>query len=182
MSDETAPVPAPPAAPAAPAPAAPPPPPDPGAVAFAASVARALGDLATPDTLPGLPTWRVEAARVVEAAKRLREARFDYLLFVSAVDRPAEGRFELIYAFTSYAGGRHGVLVAEVPRDAAAIDSVSRVWAGADWHERETYDMFGIAFRNHPFLRRILLDEDWPGHPLRKDYVDTLHDVVKRPY
>ena len=181
MSDETAPVPPIPAAPPAPAPA-PPPPPDPEAVAFAASVARALGDLAAPDALPGLPTWRIEAARVVEAAKRLREARFDYLLFVSAVDRPAEGRFEVLYAFTSYAGGRHGALIADVPREAPAIDSVSGVWAGADWHERETYDMFGIVFRNHPFLRRILLDEDWPGHPLRKDYVDTLHDVVKRPY
>ena len=177
MSEETAPAPA-----AATPPAPPPPPPDPEAVGFAASVAGALGDLAVPDTLPGLPTWRVEAARIVEAARRLREARFDYLLFVSAVDRPAEGRFEMLYAFTSFAGGRHGALIADVPREAAAIDSVSGVWAGADWHERETYDMFGIVFRNHPFLRRILLDEDWPGHPLRKDYVDTLHDVVKRPY
>ncbi|HWR98493.1 MAG TPA: NADH-quinone oxidoreductase subunit C [Candidatus Methanoperedens sp.] len=177
MSDETTP------APAAPAPApAPAPPPDPEAVAFAAAVSRTLGELAAPDALPGLPAWRVEAARIVEASRRLRDAGFDYLLFVSAVDRPAEGRFELLYAFTSYAGGRQGVLIAEVPRDAPAIDSVSGIFAGADWHERETYDLFGIVFRNHPFLRRILLDEDWPGHPLRKDYVDTLHDVVKRPY
>ena len=72
--------------------------------------------------------------------------------------------------------------VADVPRGTPEIDSVRTVWAGADWHERETWDMFGITFRNHPFLRRILLDEDWPGHPLRKDFVDTLHDVVKRPY
>ena len=183
MSDETAPAPPAPAAPAAtPATAPAPPPPDPEALAFAAAVSRALGEMAAPDVLPGLPVWRVEASRVVEASQRLRDAGFDYLLFVTAVDRPAEGRFELLYAFTSYAGGRHGALLAEVPREAPAIDSVSGVWAGADWHERETYDLFGITFRNHPFLRRILLDEDWPGHPLRKDYVDTLHDVVKRPY
>jgi NADH-quinone oxidoreductase subunit C len=182
MSDETAPAPAPAAPAAAAAAPAPPPPPDPEAVAFAAKVSNSLGDLGTVDTLPGLPSWRVEAPRIVEAVRRLRDAGFDYLLFVTAVDRPAEGRFELLYAFTSYAGGRHGALVAEIPREAPAIDSVSGVFAGADWHERETYDLFGITFRNHPFLRRILLDEDWPGHPLRKDYVDTLHDVVKRPY
>ena len=145
-------------------------------------MSRALGDLGAPDTTPKLPVWRVDAARVVDASRRLLEAGFDYLLFVTAVDRPAEGRFELLYAFTSYAGGRHGALLAEVPRETPAIDSVSGVFAGADWHERETYDMFGVVFRGHPFLRRILLDEDWPGHPLRKDYVDTLHDVVKRPY
>lgn len=177
MSDETAPAPA----PAAPEPAAAPPP-DPEAVAFAAKVSQALGDLGAPDALPKLPTWRVDAARIVEACRRLRNAGFDHLLFVSAVDRPAEARFEVIYAFASYAGGPHGALLAEIPRATPEIDSVFSVWAGADWHERETYDLFGIVFRNHPFLRRILLDEDWPGHPLRKDYVDTLHDVVKRPY
>jgi len=156
--------------------------PDPAAVAFAAEVERALGEGATRDALSGVPSWRVEAARIVDAARRLRDAGFDYLLFVTAVDRPADGRFELVYVFGSFADGRHGALLADVPRDAPEIDSVSAVWAGADWHERETFDMFGIVFRNHPFLRRILLDEDWPGHPLRKDYVDTLHDVVKRPY
>ncbi len=177
MSDEKTPAPTPPPA-VAPAAA----PPDPAAVAFSAEVARVLGDGAAPDAMPGVPAWRVDAARVVEAARRLRDAGFDYLLFVTAVDRPAEGRFELVYLFTRYAEGRHGALLADVPREAPEIDSVSGVWKGADWHEREVYDLFGITFRNHPFLRRILLDEDWPGHPLRKDYVDTLHDVVKRPY
>jgi len=113
---------------------------------------------------------------------RLRASGFDYLLFMTAVDRPAETRLEVTYLITRFDDGRQLALVADIPREAPEIDTVSGIWAGADWHERETFDMFGIVFRGHPFLRRILLDEDWPGHPLRKDYVDTLHDVVKRPY
>jgi NADH-quinone oxidoreductase subunit C len=167
-----APVPAPAAAPA----------PDPALIALRQEVGVVLGDAATPDPAAGVPAWRVEAAGIPDAARRLRAAGFDYLLFMTAVDRPAESKFEVTYLITRFDDGRQLALVADVPRESPAIDTVSGVWAGADWHERETFDMFGIVFRGHPFLRRILLDEDWPGHPLRKDYADTLHDVVKRPY
>ena len=179
MSEPTAPeaIPAPAAAPAAP----PPPTPDPALIALREEVGRLLG-AATPDAAAGVPTWRVAASGIADAARRLRAAGFDYLLFVTAVDRPAEAKFEVTYLISRYDDGRQLALVADIPREAPEIDTVSGVWAGADWHERETFDMFGIVFRGHPFLRRILLDEDWPGHPLRKDYVDTLHDVVKRPY
>jgi NADH:ubiquinone oxidoreductase subunit C len=182
MSEPTAPdaAPSPAAAPAAaPAPA---PAPDPALLALREEVGRVLGAAATPDPASGVPAWRIDAAGVADAARRLRAAGFDYLLFVTAVDRPAEAKFEVTYLITRFDDGRQLALVADVPRESPEIDTVSGVWAGADWHERETFDMFGIVFRGHPFLRRILLDEDWPGHPLRKDYVDTLHDVVKRPY
>jgi NADH:ubiquinone oxidoreductase subunit C len=180
MSEPTAPDAAPAPAPAAaPAPA---PAPDPALVALREEVGRILGANATPDSAAGVPSWRIDAAGVVDAALRLRAAGFDYLLFVTAVDRPAEAKFEVTYLITRFDDGRQLALVADIPREAPEIDTVCGVWAGADWHERETFDMFGIVFRGHPFLRRILLDEDWPGHPLRKDYVDTLHDVVKRPY
>ncbi len=174
MSEPTAadPGPAPAAAPA----------PDPADVAFCEEIARILGDAAAPDPAAGVPAWRVPAAGITDAARRLRTAGFDYLLFVTAVDRPAESRFEVQYLISRFDDGRQLALVADIPREAPEIDTVRGVWAGADWHERETYDMFGIVFRGHPFLRRILLDENWPGHPLRKDYVDTLHDVAKRPY
>jgi len=173
MSEPTAPE-------ATPAPEAPPV--DPALAALREEVGRLLGSAASPDPAAGVPAWRLAAAAVPAAARALRDAGYDYLLFVSAVDRPAEGTFEVVYLVTRYDDGRQLALVADIPREAPEIDSVSGVWAGADWHEREAYDMFGIVFRGHPFLRRILLDEDWPGHPLRKDYVDTLHDVVKRPY
>ena len=179
MSEPTAPdaAPSPAAAPAAPAPV-----PDPALLALREEVGRVLGAAATPDPAAGVPAWRIAAAGVTDAARRMRAAGFDYLLFVTAVDRPAEAKFEVTYLISRFDDGRQLALVADLPREAPGIDSVSGVWAGADWHERETFDMFGIVFRGHPFLRRILLDEDWPGHPLRKDYVDTLHDVVKRPY
>ena len=151
-------------------------------IAMREEVARILGDAATPDPAAGVPAWRVDAAGVPDAARRLRAAGFDYLLFVTAVDRPAEARFEVTYLISRFDDGRQMALLADVPREMPEIDTVSGVWAGANWHERETFDMFGIVFRGHPFLRRILLDDNWLGHPLRKDYVDTLHDVVKRPY
>ena len=181
MSEPTAPDAA---ATAAPPPAAPAPPPapDPAVIAMREEVARILGDAATPDPAAGVPAWRVDAAGVPDAARRLRAAGFDYLLFVSAVDRPAEAKFEVTYLISRFDDGRQMALLADVPRERPEIDTVSGVWAGANWHERETFDMFGIVFRGHPFLRRILLDDNWLGHPLRKDYVDTLHDVVKRPY
>jgi len=62
------------------------------------------------------------------------------------------------------------VLKVRVPRDRPEVQSVMGVWAGADWHERETWDLLGIRFTGRPPLRRILLPEDWPGHPLRKDW------------
>ena len=176
MSEPTTPEAAPAAAPL-PAPA-----PDPALLALREAVTGILGDTAAPDAAAGVPAWRVGAAGIADACRRLRAAGFDYLVFVTAVDRPAEARFELQYLISRYDDGRQLALVTDVPREAPEIDTVSGIWAGADWHERETFDMFGIVFRGHPFLRRILLDEDWPGHPLRKDYVDTLHDVVKRPY
>jgi NADH-quinone oxidoreductase subunit C len=64
-------------------------------------------------------------------------------------------------------------LKCRLPGSDPEIDSVTGVWRGANWYERETFDLFGVRFRNHPDLRRIMLPEDWEGHPLRKDYPVT---------
>jgi len=81
-----------------------------------------------------------------------------------------EARFEGVYHLYSIKH-RHMIrLKAQVPEDDPKIQSVTPVWKGADWHERECFDMFGIEFEGHPDLRRVLLPEDWEGHPLRKDY------------
>jgi NADH-quinone oxidoreductase subunit C len=97
---------------------------------------------------------------------------FDYPVDLCGVDYMGmkESRFEVVYHLYSIKH-RHALrLKAEVPEKDARIDSVLPVWAGVNWHERECYDMFGISFTGHPDMRRVLLPEDWEGHPLRKDY------------
>ena len=100
------------------------------------------------------------------------ELYFDYLIDVCGVDYlgKKEKRFELVYHLYSIKHRRMIRLKAEVGEEDLTIDSVTSVWIGANWHERETFDLFGITFSGHPDLRRILMPEDWEGHPLRKDY------------
>jgi len=96
----------------------------------------------------------------------------DYLVDVCGADYlgKKEKRFEVVYHLYSIKH-RHAVRIkAEVPGDKPSIDSVMPIWTGANWHEREAYDLYGIVFMGHPDLRRVLLPEDWEGHPLRKDY------------
>ena len=98
---------------------------------------------------------------------------YELCLFVSAVDRLDLGlspRFEAVYELYSLKHHRRLRLKAPLSGESPVVDSVSSVWPAANWHERETYDLFGIQFRGHPELRRILLPHDWVGHPLRKDY------------
>lgn len=127
-----------------------------------------------------LPTFRVPAAELHAACRKLQQAGFDYLILMTAVDYPAEKRFELDYVFSNFADGRELCLAVDVSREDPRIETVSDLWDTAEWHEREVFDLFGVRFENHPDLRRILLDDTWEGHPLRKDYVDRLHDVIKR--
>ncbi len=96
----------------------------------------------------------------------------DHLQDLTAVDylKKKDVRFEVVYNLYSMRY-RHQIRIrAQVAENDPKIGSVVPIWAGADWHERECYDMFGIVFNGHPDLRRILLPEDWEGHPLRKDY------------
>jgi NADH-quinone oxidoreductase subunit C len=97
---------------------------------------------------------------------------FNYLEDLCGVDYlgKKDVRFEVVYHLYSLKH-RHMIRIkAEVPEDDCSIDSVVDIWAGANWHERECYDMYGVTFKGHPDLRRILLPEDWQGHPQRKDY------------
>jgi NADH-quinone oxidoreductase subunit C len=79
-------------------------------------------------------------------------------------------RFEVVYNLYSIKYHHKIRIRAQVPDNDPTIQTVTSIWAGANWHERECYDMFGIIFKGHPDHRRILLPEDWEGHPLRKDY------------
>ncbi|HEV7904093.1 MAG TPA: NADH-quinone oxidoreductase subunit C [Pyrinomonadaceae bacterium] len=117
---------------------------------------------------------RVEPARIVavcEFLKRDAVSPFDYLSDLTCVHFPenADAPFEVVYNLYSISGNVRVRLKAQTT-EAAGVESVTGVWPAANWMEREVYDLFGVRFRNHPDLRRILLPPDWEGHPLRKDY------------
>lgn len=110
------------------------------------------------------------------------ELQFDSLLLLSSFDN-AGGTLGAVYHIESKTLGNHLALKVTVPADSAHIPSVTSVWAHANWQEREAWDMIGIHFDNHPDHRRILLDEDWPGHPLRKDFKEPdFYHGMKVPY
>lgn len=120
---------------------------------------------------PGDPFATIPPAAVVEACRFLRDdpdLRFDYCACVTGVDDTKD--FWVVYHLYSIPKNHRAVLKVRLDRKEPVVASVVGVWKGADWHERETYDLYGIKFEGHPDLRRILLPEDWPGYPLRKDY------------
>jgi NADH-quinone oxidoreductase subunit C len=102
------------------------------------------------------------------------DQKFVRLSTVTAVDRyPAEPRFEVVYHLHSVERNERVRLKCRLRGADPVIESVTGVWRGANWYEREVFDLFGIRFINHPDLRRILMPDDWEGHPLRKDYPVT---------
>lgn len=122
----------------------------------------------------GDDTALVRRERIVDICTFLRDdpdLRFDFAMDLTGVDYLGETpRFEVVYHLYSLEK-RHRVRIkARLPWEDPSIDSVVSVWAGMNWYEREAFDMYGIVFRGHPDLRRILMYEAFEGHPLRKDY------------
>jgi len=96
---------------------------------------------------------------------------FDMLSCITGVDNgPEGGTMEVIYHLYSIPFNYSLALKVILPRENPEVESVVSIWKSANWLEREVYDMFGIGFKNHPDLRRILMPADWKGYPLRKDY------------
>jgi NADH-quinone oxidoreductase subunit C len=117
------------------------------------------------------PTVYVAAHAIVAVAQYLKEAAgFSRLSAITAVDWwPRQPRFEVVYFLHS--PKKNGRLrVAVKAKESDSIESVSRIWRGANWYEREVFDLFGVQFFNHPNLERIMMPIDWEGYPLRKDY------------
>jgi NADH-quinone oxidoreductase subunit C len=127
-------------------------------------------------------TIYVPVERLVDACRALRETRelsFEMLIEVTAVDFfPRTPRFEVVYHLGSISNRLRLRLKVRVP-EGASVPTVQGVWPAAGWPEREVWDMFGIVFDGHPDLRRILMPEDWTGHPLRKDYPVQIRKVAQ---
>jgi NADH-quinone oxidoreductase subunit C len=126
----------------------------------------------------GEVTIYVHVEHLIPALILLRDdeqASYRLPLFVTAVDwpdrEPAAPRFDVIYQLRSLHFNDECRIIVQVPEAAPCVPTAERVFASMDWHERETFDLFGIEFVGHHDLHRILLPEDWVGHPLRKDYV-----------
>ncbi|MCX8030984.1 MAG: NADH-quinone oxidoreductase subunit C [Thermodesulfovibrionales bacterium] len=115
---------------------------------------------------------RDNVREIMRFLRQTPELYFDYLVDLCGVDYlgKKEVRFEVVYHLMSIKYNHMIRIKAEVPEDDCSIDSVVDIWATANWHERECFDMYGIVFKGHPDLRRILMPEDWEGFPLRKDY------------
>ena len=152
----------------------PPPPSDRVPPAFITALQATL-----PAAVTGLSYWVgdwtaiVDPAAIVEVARYLRaapDARFDVCSDVTATDWPPRAeRFDVVYCLYS-TWHRHRIrLKLRIPEN-APVDSVTPIWPSANWLEREVFDMFGIRFTGHPDLRRILMPDEWQGHPQRKDY------------
>jgi NADH-quinone oxidoreductase subunit C len=123
----------------------------------------------------GEVTLEIAAAKIASICGFLKyDQSFVRLSTVTAVDRyPAEPRFEMVYHLHSIDRNLRLRLKAMLPGTDPTIESVTGVWRGANWYEREVFDLFGVRFLNHPDLRRILMPDDWEGYPLRKDYPVT---------
>ncbi|MGH2349280.1 MAG: NADH-quinone oxidoreductase subunit C [bacterium] len=154
---------------------------------MAADLVRIVADALAPDVLErvefrGETTLVLPADRILDALRHAQQAGYALLTDLTAVDRhPQEPRFEVVYLLTAPEAGAAGPeraqrvegarlrLKVRVAAD-AAIPSATPVWPAANWLEREVFDLFGIRFEGHPDLKRILLPDDWEGHPLRKDF------------
>jgi NADH-quinone oxidoreductase subunit C len=119
-------------------------------------------------------TVYVERGAIREACVVLKddaECAFNFLSDITCVDwYPSEPRFEVVYHLLSIPKKERVRLKVRLNAASPAIESLTSVWPGANYFEREVFDLFGIRFTGHPYLRRILMPEDWEGYPLRKDY------------
>jgi NADH-quinone oxidoreductase subunit C len=119
-------------------------------------------------------TFIIDGKYLQAVAKALHQnpsTWFDQLSCVTGIDNgPEVNTMEVVYVLYSIPFNQSLMLKVILPREKPEVETVTNIWKSADWLEREIYDMFGIHFKNHPDLRRILMPADWEGHPLRKDF------------
>ncbi|MFH0803256.1 MAG: NADH-quinone oxidoreductase subunit C [bacterium] len=157
---------------------------------------------ADPDNSDGIRIPSPELPEVAAFLKTEPSLDFNYLFFISAIDRlefletsvrpelracrAVEGQdvdrlkaLEVLYHLYSMGKGHHIIIKTRLDRKNPVLDSVTALWPAANWHEREVYDLFGVRFDGHPDLRRILLPEDWEGHPMLRDFIHP--NLIRRP-
>jgi NADH-quinone oxidoreductase subunit D/NADH-quinone oxidoreductase subunit C/D len=137
----------------------------------------------TQDERPGYAGYLVPVTRLVEFAAHLRDEHgYDYLSSLTGVDYLPDEKMEVVYHAYRTSGGPALVFKTQVPRGAPVLPSLVGVWPGAEFQEREAWDLLGIHFTGHPDLRRILMWEGFQGHPLRKDWREPFFEEETKPY
>jgi NADH-quinone oxidoreductase subunit C len=121
----------------------------------------------------------VAPAQLMNLAEKLRNdssTEFDFMFSLTCVDYPEH--LMMVYHLRSMNHKHEMVLKVKIEdKENPAVDTLCHIWRTAEYHEREVFDLFGVKFNNHPDMRRILLDDDWQGYPLRKDYVDPVNMI-----
>ena len=150
------------------------------------SLKAKFGDAVLDAKLDVMQPWlSIAPDRMKDVAFFLRDdpsMQFDYMMCLSGVDYN-DGRLGIVYHLFSMVHRHKIVLKAFCTKENPHVRSVSSVWGTANWHEREVFDMYGITIDEHPDLRRLLMPDDWEGHPLRKDYkVPEFYNGMKVPY
>ena len=142
---------------------------------LAAAGFRIEYEVSPPD--PHLKVPREEVGAVAQILSTDPELAFDSLMCLSGLDWP--DHLQVVYHLHSFRHNHKVTLKVICPKDDPTVPTVCRIWPTADWHEREAFDLIGVRFEGHPDLRRLLLPEDWEGHPLRKDYTPPAfwHDI-----
>ena len=119
-------------------------------------------------------TLEVAPESILAACEHMRNRGYDMLSSITAADwYPVEPRFRVVYHLSSIKEHKRLRLAAKVAGDKPQLNSVTAIWPSANWYEREVFDLFGVQFTGHPNLQRLLLPDDWEGHPLRKDFPTT---------
>ena len=148
------------------------------------NLAERFPDSVTAENRPGYTGWVVAPEKLAEFATFLRdELGFDYLSSVTGVDYFPESRMEVVYHAYRTTGGPGLVWRIQLPRvDPIEVESVTPIWPGAEYQEREIYDLYGIRFTNHPDLRRMFMWEGFQGYPMRKDWQEGFYEEDHKPF
>ncbi len=145
-----------------------------------AALKERFGEAIQPAEYEGMVVANDQLLKVAQALHD--EMGYEYLSSVTGVDYIDKGYLEVVYHAYKLAGGGPLVFKARTPRDVASVPSVVGIWNGADFQEREAYDLYGICFTGHPDLRRILMWEGYEGYPLRKDWKEAYYEQDKKPF
>ena len=140
-------------------------------------------EMVVPDSRAGYRGYIVQPENLLQVVQALKdELGYDYLSSVTGVDYLPENKMEVVYHFYRTTGGGALVLKTQVDRENPVVPSLTPLFPGAEFQEREAWDLLGIRFENHPDLRRILTWEGFYGHPLRKDWKEPFFEEEAKPF